>query len=141
MQRNYFLISSVLVLMLSFLNTGATLKNDNKYNVIAKTQTDPITHKEKTEELKEGVKGAPTPSFQYYGSEQVLSRPPIDTEKEEAELRDGYMDEIPDFGETIPENLEGIGAEETEEAEDDWWFEDWADLEVESEEESNDFGI
>lgn len=98
-----------------FANLGTIRKKEDP---ILKTQTDPITHKQKMEEVKDGEKGAPLPSFRLYEKPHFLSEPPVETPKVETVTQ---KDLIPETGEPIPEDLEGV---EEEPLLEDWWFEE-----------------
>jgi hypothetical protein len=104
---------------------------------VLKTQTEPILYKQKVEEEKDGVKGAPTPSFRYYEKPQFLSEAPIDQKKEETAPLP-----LPDTTEEGIEAQDETGDEaETEEEAEDWWDweEDGEDGGEESSEEDGDF--
>lgn len=66
------------------------------------TQTNPIAYKDKMEELKDGEKGAPSPSYKFYPKDRFLTDPPMEKEGETQP-----EDNLPEWGEPIPENLEG----------------------------------
>jgi hypothetical protein len=100
---------------IAILNLGTIRKKDDP---ILRTQTEPISVKEKLEEIKDGEKGPPTPSFQLYPRNGFLTEPPFETGKAAA----GQLQaKIPELGEPIPEDLGG-----TEELEvgDEWWAEE-----------------
>lgn len=103
----------LLVFCLGF-HTGVIRK---EYNPIVDTQTDPITLKKKMEELKDGQKGAPTPSFHFYDkSEDFQVKTAIE---EDSEVTGSVSEGIPALGDPLPENLQG--------EEGDWWAEDWSE--------------
>ena len=114
------------IMMISVMSIGAVRKKENP---ILDTQTNPIAFKQKMEELKEGEKGAPTPSFEHYSKEEFLVDPPV-SEVEEAPSTE-QLNEIPEWGEPIPEDLSESepepGSEPSQGEEDektiDWWFE------------------
>jgi len=91
------------------------------------TQTDPITLKAKQEEIKDGVKGAPTPSMVFYGHESFMVDPPYE-EKPEMSFRINY--ESLDLEEQFPE-ADRLVEEETEY----WWEQEPAAAEEPKEEE------
>jgi hypothetical protein len=108
------------------LNVGAIRKNEDP---ISRTQTDPISYKKKLEETKDGVKGAPTPSFRYYEKEEFLVKSATQTPGEEnavkkpagtAEVSEVDFEE--DEGLSGEENLEV--EEPAEDEDEDWWVED-----------------
>ena len=72
----------ILLLILIGLSSIATIRKDE--DPVRKTQTDPILYKQKMEEQKDGVKGAPSPSFKFYNREGFLADSPVDQKKEEA---------------------------------------------------------
>lgn len=71
---NSFVVLAI-VTVVFILNSGTVRKKEDP---IRDTQTDPIAYNKKMEEIKDGEKGAPTPSFQYYGGEPFLKSPPVD---------------------------------------------------------------
>lgn len=124
--------------VLIFLNLGAIRKNEDP---IARTQTDPISYKQKREENKDGVKGAPKPSFKYYEKEEFLVNSPMGMGKEGepppmpagiAEVSEvEWHDEIQAEGEGLEEDevteeipeAEGIEDEDDwEDMDEDWWM-------------------
>jgi len=118
--RREYLICAFVIFCLSF-HTGVIRK---KHNPILDSQTDPIKLKKKMEELKDGKKGAPTPSFKFYDKSEDFQ---VKTAIEEERLPSGLSsDQIPELGDPIPENLEGL--------EEDWWAEDWSEKESSSDE-------
>ena len=78
---------------------------------VEETRTSPIAYKAKMEEIKDGVKGPPTPSFTLYAKSRFLSETPMAIGDEELEAETQ------------------AGAEEAGEAggEDDWWVEELGD--------------
>ncbi len=77
MKRNPF----CLVLMLTaffVLHVGSVRKKDDP---IRNTQTDPIALKDKMEEIKDGEKEAPLPSFKLYPKSRFLTELPMESEK------------------------------------------------------------
>ncbi len=69
----------LLTLCLACCNLGVML---NKDDPVAKTRTDPISWKAKQEEIKDGVKGAPMPSLEYYKRQKFLVDDPYEKEQE-----------------------------------------------------------
>lgn len=118
--RNQRWVCLFLIFCLGF-HTGVIRK---KHDPILDTQTDPIKLKKKLEELKDGKKGAPTPSFRFYDkSEDFQTKTAIEDDK--VTTQGISSQNIPDLGDPLPENLEGL--------EEDWWAEDWEEAEAESE--------
>lgn len=113
MRRNFPLIVLVLIIM-AVIHTGSIRKPKT---AIQKTQTDPIKYEQKMEELKDGEKGAPSPSFVIYPKERFFLEPPM---VKGGNYRLGeFRDLIPEMGAPIPEDL--AGAEEPEVWEEGWW--------------------
>jgi hypothetical protein len=56
---------------------------NKEFNPINENQTDPISLKKKMEELKDGQKGAPTPSFKFFDKEnaEFQTKDPMVSEK------------------------------------------------------------
>lgn len=106
----------VLVVALLFsvlmLHAGSVRKKDDP---ILNTQTNPITLKDKMEEIKDGEKGAPSPSFKHYPKSRFLTEPSIennlDSESEISEESPAEWEEplIEDLGEDWWEEEEGEG--------------------------------
>ncbi len=108
----------VSLLLIFTLHAGVIRKERTP---IQNTQTDPIALKKKLEELKDGEKGPPTPTFEFYEGRNFQTKSPVGNQPEEAGVSQP-QDHIPDFGDPVPENLEGV---KKEPAEDDWWAEGW----------------
>ena len=108
-----------LILLMSLLQVGTIRKEEDP---IKRTQTEPILFKQKMEEQKDGVKGAPTPSFNYYGKEKFLIEPPYEGENESEEISQPPSEDL-------EVDAEDEDMENGEDAEDsgDWW--DWSDSE------------
>ena len=106
----YCRYSLIVVILVSLLNLATIRKKEDP---IAKTQTDPIAFNDKIEELKEGPKGAPTPSFQLYAKSKFFTELPVDQKqtKESKEEGKGKVTELGKLG-------------EEEEFEEDWWMEE-----------------
>lgn len=102
------ILVSAIVAMSSLLNLGTVRKKEDP---VLKTQTDPISYKQKMEEMKDGPKGAPTPSFNLYPKAGFMTDPAVEVAKEEAALET----ETPD-----QEQVTEVSAAEDEEA-GDWW--------------------
>lgn len=124
------------VLIFAFLHLGAIRRDEDP---ILKSQTDPIALKQKLEETKDGVKGAPTPSFKYYEKEDFLTRTPMKSALENAEPNLKPLNDLDMVTEVEPEieNTEAISQQEAEvsepvareevpKEEEDWWMEDEA---------------
>jgi hypothetical protein len=117
------------------LNAGAIRKNDDP---IVKTQTDPISLKDKLEETKDGVKGAPTPSFAYYGKEKFLVKTAVQEEEDaeksvEVSKTAVEVSEV-DFEEEELAAEDLIAEESSGEEEEEWWVEEEAEDEENPEE-------
>ncbi len=107
------------LILVLLLNSGAIRR---ERDIIRETQTDPISLKKKLEELKDGEKGPTTPTFEFYEGKDFQTKAPVDNKPETAGV-DDTKDHIPQYGDPVPENLEGI--EEEKQGEDDWWTEGW----------------
>ena len=99
-----FVIYSYLCLI-GILHSGTIRKERDP---VEETRTSPIAYKAKMEEIKDGVKGPPTPSFTLYSKSRFLAETPmaIGDEGLEAETQAEAEEE----GETG--------------GEDDWWVEE-----------------
>lgn len=119
MEKRFWLF--VFFLFLVTPHFGTVRKKDDP---ILRTQTDPIAYKDKMEEIKDGEKEAPSPSFRYYPKSRFLAEPPV-------EGRDGDKQETQE----VPEAEEVGEEEEDPELElEDWWLEE----DVEDREEDSD---
>lgn len=107
-------------LILVFLLHSGAIRRER--DIILETQTDPISLKKKIEELKDGEKGPTTPTFEFYEGRDFQTKVPVDNNPETAETPLVH-DHIPQYGDPVPENLEGI--EQEKQGEDDWWTESW----------------
>ena len=94
------------------LNMGTIRK---KPNPILKTQTDPIAYKDKLEEIKDGIKGPPSPVWKLYARNGFLTEAPVDSNKDG--VAEEVREKIPEVGEPIPEDLQGT---EDPQFEDEW---------------------
>jgi len=101
------------------LNVGTVRKD---FDPITKTQTDPIAYKKKMEEIKDGVKAAPKPSFKFYNKSDFLTLPPME-KRQQKSFQTWEQDRIPSWGEPIPEDLGG----EDSSGDDSWWADTWDD--------------
>jgi hypothetical protein len=92
---------------------------NKEFNPINENQTDPISLKKKMEELKDGQKGAPTPSFKFFDKEnaEFQTKDPMVSEKEEIRREKETLRSSED---PLPENLEGAEG-------DNWWEESWSE--------------
>ncbi|MBI3317407.1 MAG: hypothetical protein HYZ85_05350 [Candidatus Omnitrophica bacterium] len=118
-----------MVLFCGCLHLSAVLKKDDP---VVKTQTDPISMREKMEEIKGGVKSAPSPSHKHYSGEDFFTESAVgqkevkasESSQEEAVWKD--------------EELELISFDEEEES-----LEFWEDdiFEEEFEEEGDEKGV
>ena len=102
------------VIVMSSFNLGTIL---DKKDPITKTQTDPISYKDKMEEIKDGEKGAPSPSFEFYPKKllNLRFRPEIPMVREKEEEKKSHSSAIPEMGEPIPEDVPQAGPSEQEE--------------------------
>lgn len=110
------------LLLLCFLTIGVVLNMgviNKKFDPINENQTDPISLKKKMEELKDGQKGAPTPSFKFFDeeNEDFQTKDPMVSEKEEIRREKETLRSVED---PLPENLEGADGE-------NWWEESWSE--------------
>ena len=76
--RNFF---AYLCLTVALFSIAGMRKNEDP--IAATAQTSPISLKQKLEETKDGVKGAPSPSMTFYGSQPVLTGSPVKEEAKE----------------------------------------------------------
>ena len=108
--KKAFMWVGIVVAMSGLFNLGTIRKKEDP---ITKTQTDPISVKQKMEEMKGGPKGAPAPSMNLYPKEQFLTDPPVERAKEEAGGKAAEEEKVP-------------AAEEvsTDDESEDWWSED-----------------
>ena len=102
--------SVVLIAVLAFSHLGTVRKTKT---TLQKTQSDTVTWKQREEELKDGPKGAPTPSFKLYGSKQIMTDPPM-TAKTEEKAKAGVAE---------VSEVDGIKQDE------DWWSDEEAGTE------------
>lgn len=123
----------LVIASLSFSQIGAVLKKDDP---VGKTQTKGIRYKEKMEEIKDGEKAPPQPSWTFYPRNKFLTESPVEIEKEPADIPPSYL---PGPNDAIPEDLSEEVGEETFEfrgdsparedssldngEEEDWWGE------------------
>ncbi len=127
-------VLSFVLIAASVLHFGAIRKNQDP---VRRTQTDPISLKQKQEETKDGIKGAPSPTFEYYEKEDFLTRIPMKTALEEPAVSASEDSAVEDVTEVLPAedrlesqgpSPEGMSAQEPElleDADDDgWWMED-----------------
>ncbi|MDP3920904.1 MAG: hypothetical protein Q8R76_08885 [Candidatus Omnitrophota bacterium] len=101
------------------LTNLATVRKDD--DPILKTQTNPISYKKKMEELKDGVKGPPSPSYVIYSKINFFVDPPMDSKYKRLD-DDGVM--LPEVEDLLPQEF-GEVQEEAFDA--SWWGEDWDD--------------
>ena len=98
------------------INLGTIRKKENP---ILKTQTNPIAWKDKLEEIKDGVKGPPAPSWKLYPKSRFQTEDLIHHQGSESEPR-GAGDKIPELGAPIPEDQR----DKTKDSNEDWWHEE-----------------
>jgi hypothetical protein len=120
---------SILFLLCFFLQLGAIRREDDG---VLKAQTDPISLNKKMEEIKDGVKGAPTPSFEFYKKESFMTQNPMDmaretTVKPSANPLDTVSEvnlEETASNDTSPSAVASKEKETAEPDADSWWVED-----------------
>lgn len=103
--------------LIGFIQIGAIRKN---YDPIQDTQTDEVSWKQLKEQIKDGEKGAPQPSFKFYANEKFQVIPPVEQFKQPSPS--SVKDVIPAYGDPVPEDLSGLDKEQTGE---NWWVENW----------------
>lgn len=81
----------MVILLCGLIHFAAVFKKDDP---ILKTQTNPITYKEKREEIKEGEKGAPSPSYKHYPKEEFLTENPVEKEPASDESEMPEVEEV-----------------------------------------------
>lgn len=106
-KETFFLI--VMIASVGLLNSGTIRR---KPDPVVKTQTDPISYKQKMEETKDGVKGAPLPSFKLFPKENFMADPSVGEAQEETP-------QDPSSQESVSE----VPVSEEEESE-EWWNDD-----------------
>ena len=107
-----------ILVIIASINLGTVRKKEDP---ILHTQTNPIAYKDKMEEIKDGVKGAPSPSFKHYEKNEFLVDPSIENEElDTSEDQKG----LPDADEVLPENLSDEKSSSSEELSDDNWAND-----------------
>jgi hypothetical protein len=100
----------------SFFHLGAMLPKDNAERALKKSRTDPISYKDKMEEIKDGEKGAPSPSMTFYQKEEFLTTSAVDTYAE----TEGIKAQAEDSDEKI-DVLADNEVLNLEEEDEDWW--------------------
>ena len=115
---------SAVVVISSLLDLGTIRRQEDP---ILKTQTAPILFKQKEEEMKDGPKGAPTPSFNLYPKAGFMGDPAVGKAKEELPAADVSSKES--ISEVVPAQ-----DEESEE----WWSDEKKDDSAASAKTSND---
>ena len=112
-----------LVILLAGLMSLATVRK--KEDPILNTQTSPIAYQEKMEEIKDGEKGAPTPSFKLYPGEKFMTASPVEEKVSNGSA--SSLQGLPRPGDPIPEDLSDRQAGEDQKSEEDseeWWQEE-----------------
>ncbi len=128
--RKFF---SCLCLLPALFSMGSLRKNEDP--IAATAQTGPISLKQKLEETKDGVKGAPSPSMTFYRDQKILTNSPVkmnqqeDTVEENTALEEQLEEaaEEDDSWETDAEaeiKKDQGSAKKAVEMEDSWWSED-----------------
>jgi len=100
-----------------FLHMGVIRK---EFDPIKNTQTDSISYKQKQEELKDGEKGPPTPSFKFYKRADFQAKDPMEIHAEHDAMKGREEDSYAGYNEASPQ--ETPAAEERSGGE-DWWSE------------------
>ena len=96
-----------MMIITSLFNMGTVRRKEDP---ILKTQTDPISYKQKMEEMKDGVpKGAPMPSFNLFPKEKFMADPAVGKAKEE-----------PPQNASSKVNVSEVSIPQEEESE-EWW--------------------
>lgn len=111
---------------MGILQLGSIRKKDDP---ILKTQTNPIAVKDKMEEIKDGEKGAPSPSMTFYSKETFLTDAPTKTFAEEEDL----VSQQKDDAELLFEEEVSGGSNNEEE---DWWLDESEEAENSDSEDS-----
>lgn len=124
----------VLILGLALLCMGSIRKNEDPV-VVTEAQTGAISYKQKAEEEKDGVKGAPAPSMTFYAHNKFMTASAVKdrkTEEEEspevpakAENTEAGFEEAPaaqDAG--AAEKQAPAASPKAAEEEDNWWSQD-----------------
>lgn len=114
-------LTLTLLLTVWMLATASVRKKDDP---ILRTQTNPIALKEKMEEIKDGEKGAPSPSFKHYPKSQFLTEPPMEGQPDSEPEAPGKS--AAEWDESLIEDL-GEDEDTEESEEEDWWEEGWTE--------------
>ena len=88
------------LMILALISLAAVYKEDDP---VADTQTNPIAYKDKMEEIKQGEKEAPKPSFNLIAKEKFM----IDSNLEEEKPQDSSEKNQAPLGEDLPEDIKG----------------------------------
>lgn len=106
-----------LMIIIALLNLASIRKSEDP---VINTQTNPIAHQEKLEEIKEGEKGAPSPLFIHFQKEPFLIDPPMNHDQNEEDLLEP-LTYVPSLSEE-----ERVRNQEDEYGE-DWLYQDAAE--------------
>ena len=117
------------ILFCALLQVATVLKKDDP---IIKTQTEPIAYKEKVEETKDGVKGAPSPSYKHYPQDGFVTQETVENEKEPSQQ--SSLKEAEEVWEN--EELDFIALDDGEEEDLEFWEEEEEEEEEEVKESS-----
>lgn len=115
---NKFWNWALILFLSSVVNLGTVRKKEDP---ILDTQTNPIGYKQKMEEIKDGEKGAPSPSFKHYTKAGFLTDPSLESKGPDA-TKD---QELPAPDDVLPEDLSDEQEESSEELSEDNWVDDW----------------
>jgi hypothetical protein len=134
--------AGVIILLISAVGLSNLALIRKEQDPIQDTQTAPIAYKQKMEEIKDGEKGPPTPSYQYYSRSRFLTEQPIakDVQEELNKPQLGVVSTsagedlfVPDADNAIaPDDIPvkgevQDGESEVEPASEEWWAEEKAD--------------
>lgn len=100
-------ILSYLCLLPALASMASMRKNEDP--IAATAQTAPISYQQKSEEDKDGIKGAPSPSMTFYPNQKFMTNSPVKENKKE---------------EVVEENKASDDTEEQAVEEDDLWESD-----------------
>lgn len=113
----------LLLFSVMMLHAGSVRKKDDP---ILRTQTHPIALKDKMEEIKDGEKGAPSPSFKHYPKSQFLTEPPVENQPDSK--AETPAKSPAEWGGSTIEDLGESAASGDEQEEEDWWEEGWTEM-------------
>lgn len=104
-------LSVTCLLFLAALQWGTVRRSENP---VTDTQTNPILYEKKMEEIKDGVKGAPSPTMKFYEKEKFLAKTPVQDQQVNEETEAAAQNqEI--------QSAAAVGQEPAEEEQIYWW--------------------